>query len=225
MVAEMVESQTVAAEAVELSAVALRDALGACLLSVGKDGTLPVLETVHVVSDGTSVVFTSTDRFRLTRVTVPTVADNGTGPSFDVLVESGDVKRLVTAIKETARMVERNYALKGGAFLSVEGGRLTLRDLDGSVTSARTYTDGQFPKVDGIIPDGMADTAPTAHTVAFNPKFLGELCKMPGRGKGEPVSLSFPGGPDKPCVSTWTHCDDDAVEFVHVLMPVRLPAK
>lgn len=233
MVAEMVETQTRAVEAVELSAVALRDALGACLLSVGRDDTLPVLTTVHVVSDGSTVTFTSTDRFRLTRVSVPTVADAGTGPAFDVLVVADDVKRLVTAIKETAKMAERNR-LKSGAQLAVEGDRLVLRDWYGGVTSGRTF-EGEFPRVDSII-DGLSvpdeHTEPTAHTVAFNPAFMADLCKMPGRLRGGrrsvadgPVKLSFPGGPDKPCVSRWSHCDDDAVEFVHVIMPVRLPAK
>ena len=102
----------------------LRDALTACLLSVSKETTLPILRTVRVVKTGSELVFTSTDRYRLTRVTVTLTDDDSL--DFDILLDRDDIPRILTLAPKGVKFAV-NYV-----WLIVAGGTLTVRDLDGS---------------------------------------------------------------------------------------------
>lgn len=212
---------------VALPASAWRDALAAVLLSVGKDMTLPVLQTVKVDVNAHAVTLTSTDRYRLTRVTVPVKGDDQEQPvaPFTVLLPTKLVKRMHGIVKAVKVATGEPFTLTHGPAL--DGVRFAAL-WSGASVAGMTYTD-VYPQVDRIIESaGLSNgttSMPDRLTVGIDPRYLADLCKMPressGSGKSrrpEPVKLSI-GDPGKPVLAKW---ELNGASYTHILMPVRL---
>lgn len=218
MTATISETATTTTETVaphvEFPAAALRDALAACLLSAGKDKTLPILMAIKVERRGDELVVTSTDRYRLTRVaiTLSTDLEQRGDETWAVLVSGDDAKRWVATLKDEARGFGR-----APAWLTIEGDDVTLGTYSGM--SKVRGVEGDYPRVDSIIPE-TASKGAGLPSIAFNPKYMIDLCKMPGRGKNAPVVMDFQERASAPMVSRW---NDGDVSYVHVIMPVRVP--
>ena len=200
---------TTAALATKVPARHLRDALTACLLSAAKkDSGLPVLETVHVVRTGTELVFTSTDRYRMTRVTVDVDPGNADAPDFDIVIDRADAARILPLTPKTAKAY-----LTLTLTLVVEGDNLTIRDLELGATVTMRCLALEFPKVSAIAPT----TTEAVDRIGLDPKFLADLAKMPGRDKNVSVWFDFHGG-SNPVTSEW---GDGPIRYLHLIMPVR----
>lgn len=200
-------TETPVATKVAVDAFKLRDALTACLLSTDKAKLLPILAAVQIVKAGGTLTLTSTDRYRLTRATI-TLAD----ADFDewtALIDKEDVKRLLTALP---KKVARWTAFGSVASLTFNSPRLVLNTYESEVSAQNV--EGTFPKVASVI-DGETEAAEMA---SFNPAFMIDLCKMPGRDRNQPVRLSM-NGPNKPVHSKW---ENNGVEYLHLIMQVRM---
>lgn len=214
-------AETVESVRTMVAAGNLRDALTACMLSVGTEDHLPVLETVQIEKRGLELILRSTDRFRLTRVTVRLDADDMPSPDWTVLIDSGDVKRMLAAIPKPKRYpvpapVSLSWLDDGGR--DAGGHAVHGLSVDTGVTALRVQSFmGDFPRTDSLIPANDLDTSEVG-AIGFNPKYMTDLCKMPGRDKNQPVRLRFR-GEGKGAVSVW---GDDEVRYEHLLMPVRL---
>lgn len=212
-------AETVESVRTVVSSDNLRDALTACMLSVSTNDTLPVLMTVQIEKRDGELVLRSTDRFRLTRVTIKLDAGDMPSPNWVVLVASDDVKRVLSTIPKPKRGLSlpvslswlddggRDYSGRVVNGLSVDTGETGMR--------VQSYDAGEFPRTDGLIPSDDSDTVETGE-IAFDPKQLIDLCKMP-RGKGESVRLRMR-GTNKGVMSVW---GDDTVRYEHLLMPKR----
>lgn len=198
----------------------LRDALSACMLSVGKDATLPTLTTVQIEKRAGELIVRSTDRYRLTRVTIALDAGDMPSPDWTVLVASEDVKRILSAIPKPRTNVhavpvtlewldDAGHDLAGHAVhgLSVDTGAGGMR--------VQAF-EGDYPRMDNLIPSDDTDTVEMGE-IRLDPKRLADLCKMPGRGKFDSVSLRLRGD-GKGVVSVW---GDETIRYEHLLMPCR----
>jgi len=188
----------------------VRDALTATHVSTGNAYDTPeVLKSVRIVKAGSELSFTSTDRWRLTVATLTLEADDNASdaPDWDALIHRDDVKRLIAALPKRAT---RGVAMP--ISLTLTGRMLTLDT--GESTVSVSVQDGEFPKLASII---VSTTSPT-ESIAFNPGFMVDLCKMPGRERNVPVRLSLD-GTTRPLRSGW---QAGAVSYWHVIMPVRV---
>lgn len=198
----------------------LRDALTACLLSAGKDSFLPSLMSVQIEKRAGELVFRSTDRFRLTRVTVTLDSDDMPSPDWRVLVSVADVKRVLSTVPKPRRNgsdspVALSWLDDGGRDAGGHAVNGLSLDIDGAGVRVQSI-DADYPRVDSLIPTDDSDTVQMGE-VLFDPARMADLCKMPGRGKNEAVSLRLRGD-RKGLVSEW---GSETVRFVHLLMPCR----
>lgn len=197
-----ITTETKPVVATALQAVQLRNALAATLLSVSKDGTLPVLGMVQVEKVGDTLTFRSTDRCRLTVVTV-TVKDAPEG-DWVTLIPAADVKRAVAALPKNGLDV----ATVTPDTIGYDWGQASMR--------FQSFED-DFPKVDQIIPT----TVDAVEEIGLKPEQLADLAKMPGRRKNQPAHFKFAGA-SKPVRVEWTDDKYDNVSYVHLMMPVRV---
>ncbi len=220
MSAQPVESaRTVADQAVGLPAVIWRDVLAAVLTSCNRSHRNSELRGVLVEWDGTDLLLTSTDTYRLTRVRVPLVelgysVDVTLGVPFRVLVPHQMVKGAHALVKGV------KGAAQGEPWLLAFTGTLSFEGEWSHAGVSSSALDGVFPKVDGILDRDRLPNVPEGTdklTVAFDPRFLADLCKMP-REAGAPVALVI-GDPVRPARADW---NVGQVGYTHVLMPVRL---
>lgn len=202
MTAVIETTETGAVVAIELPASQLRNALSACLLSASKDQTLPVLAAVQVVKVGDTLTFRSTDRYRLTVVTV--ALQNTPEGDWATLIPAADVKRAVTALPK--RGVE--LATIAPDAIGWDWGQASMRFQP---------FEGEFPRVDQIIPTTTAEV----QEIGFNPSFLADLNKMPGFGRNAPAHFKF-NGAGKPARVEWIDDAHENVSYVYLLMPVRV---
>ncbi|GAB3830135.1 hypothetical protein [Kribbella italica] len=184
----------------------LRDALSAALLSAGKDVFLPILAAVQVEKCGGELIFRATDRYRLTRVTITLNSEDAPSPDWMVTLSAADVKQLVNALPKP-----KKGQAPAPVALTVEDG--ILHADTGQAELRLKPLDGDFPKVDGIIPTEINPV----DEIGFNPKYLADLGKMPGFDGNQSVKLRFNG--PKAMRAEW---GSDDVQFVYLLMPVRL---
>lgn len=206
MSAQPVETERTA---VELAGDYVRDALTACLLSADSNrSTTPVLASVLVESTGTEVRFTATERHVLTRVVV-----EAEGPEFRALLPRDDAQRFARGIPKSNARTTAGPGLP--VSLAVVDGRLWLY-VPGSSMSAELM-DGEYPKVESILPAPDRKTELPEGRVGIAPDYLAKLAKMPGRHRSEPVVFNF-AGPGKPVLTTW---GEKPISFTHLIMPVR----
>jgi DNA polymerase-3 subunit beta len=202
-----------------IAAHTLRDALTAGLLAAGKDDTLPTLASVRVEWDSESVRVVATDRYRLVVATIDRqdgmghdARSNGYQNTADgaVLIDRKDAADLVKVLPKFARRGTVNLVA-----VSVVAGSVIVEG-DGWSRSMMTVL-GEFPKYRTLIP--TEDMYGAVETVAYNPKFLADIGKLPAE-KNTPVRLFFT-KPERPMVAKLTP-DNGVSEYLYMLMPVRI---
>lgn len=213
-------AETVESVRTVVSSDNLRDALTACMLSASKNATLPVLMAVQVEKRGAELILRSTDRYRLTRVTITLDSGDMPSPDWTAIVEMADVKRIVSALPKARRgasplLVTVAWLDDGGCDYSGRRVNGLSVDMEGTGVRVQAY-DGDYPRMDSLIPSDDSDTDAVGE-MGFNPLHMVDLCKMPGRGKGDRVALRFRGD-RKGFVSVW---GDDTIRYEHLMMPVR----
>lgn len=118
------------------------DAVSQAIVAVARDENRPVLTGVRVVFDGDKIVFSATDRFRLTRVTAgwtPARPDIRTS-----VIISGTVLKDIAGSIDTAQDVVIGYDETEANLLSFDNaGRVKTSQL----------IDGEFPNVDRLFAD------------------------------------------------------------------------
>lgn len=186
----------------DVPANVLRDALSAALVAVGTEGFLPVLNAVQIEKSGDALIFRATDRYRLVRVTI--TLDTPAEGDWVTLLTAADCKQIIAALPRKGLYP---------ATLGPDGDRFAVSVLDGASLRV-TPLDGDFPKTDQIIPTSSEAT----DQIAFNPKYLADVVKLPGRGAKDPVVFTL-SGPVKPAWSEWTN---GVSVYVYVLMPIRI---
>lgn len=124
-------------------------ALRAVLPHTSKDGRLPVLCAVHVVRDGDELIFEATDRYTVGRSTVQLDTGASEDGPVDFLLPVADAKRVLAFVKGEKYVVT----------IKLDGGRLTVSNLDGEVTARGA--EGSFPSLGKIL-----DNARKAHDEA-----------------------------------------------------------
>jgi DNA polymerase-3 subunit beta len=119
------------------------------------DDTLPVLTCVNVTSEHDRLELTATDRYRLARHRT-----HWTGPDGIGMVVSA------RTLSDFAKKCHRDGKVEIYAGERTDGGKLLAAFSDGAYTLIMHTCDGQFPKVDRLIPE-QADTWVTVEAPAL----------------------------------------------------------
>lgn len=191
--------------------------LKGALVGTGTDNTLPVLTAIHVESNGHEVRCVSTDRYRLVVAgyditdSEPAMNDGAFNLPKDSAKEL--VKLLTTKSIHATVLVELSDDNRLVSF--------SFEDFDGKWTREYRTLDGEFPRYRTLVPviEDSNDRDPVVSRVRYNPKFLGDIAKIPTSDKNTSVTLDFT-HQDKPMVATIE--GPNGVGFIYMLMPVRL---
>ena len=147
------------------------------------DDPRPILTAIHLVSDGTTITATATDRYALAIVTTSgataTVRDAWTAPAFNVLIPAA---WLNAALKATKPGRLPRVAVRLTLEPDERGRTVTLSTLAGDVSTSGPLMLGDYPKTAQLIPT----PAQYVHERAgFNAAFLARMAKIlpPDTGK------------------------------------------
>lgn len=186
------------------------NALKASLVCAGKDDTLPMLTCIEMTHEGSDIILTSTDRFRLGMLRV--TAKSGEGfPDFEfgqTILDGADVKR-AAAILKPSKAAERNVEV---TFTLDESG-LRYQTNDG-VGGVIRVTDHEFPKVRQLITAPTPEDEVTDPSFTVNLDYLASFAKV-RFSKRDDISI-YPGSsPARPVrIAVGDH-------FIGLVMPVR----
>lgn len=205
-----VENVTVLA----LDVAAFRDLVTAASVAVGKDNTLPVLTGIRVEWDSLSVRMVATDRYRLVKAEWLNASNVSEGAA---LVPAAELVAYVKALPKPSR-----FGLPPTVLIHPEDGqvRFTCVTHEGEVSRTIRTLDGEFPKYQTLIPTEFAGL--DGDGIGVNPKYLADVAKMP-LDKGQVVRVRFT-APARPMVWEPTSALDSGVQWLYLLMPVRIGA-
>lgn len=205
-----VENVTVLA----LDVAAFRDLVTAASVAVGKDNTLPVLTGIRVEWDSLSVRMVATDRYRLIKAEWLNASNVSEGAA---LVPAAELVAYVKALPKPSR-----FGLPPTVLIHPEDGqvRFTCVTHEGEVSRTIRTLDGEFPKYQTLIPTEFAGL--DGDGIGVNPKYLADVAKMP-LDKGQVVRVRFT-APARPMVWEPTSALDSGVQWLYLLMPVRIGA-
>lgn len=194
-----------------LKAKALWTAVGDALNFAASPAALvPILESVRIESDGTSLVAVATDRFTLgvSRVDCE-------GEPFAVTVSAEDARNLVRMARTSKsaqgwREVTVSVADRGAEFRFSSGESLAV-----------VGRDEEFPRWRQLIPgDDKAMGAGVGVGVGFDPVLLAKFGKVRAEERGRRMvllpTMPQPGRPGPAVVQI-------GPDFIGVIMPVRAP--
>lgn len=203
-----VENVTVLA----LDVAAFRDLVAAASVAVGKDNTLPVLTGIRVEWDSLSVRMVATDRYRLVKAEWLNASNVSEGAA---LVPAAELVAYVKTLPKPSR-----FGLPPTVLIHPEDGqvRFTCVTHEGEVSRTIRTLDGEFPKYQSLIPTEFAGL--DGDGIGVNPKYLADVAKMP-LDKGQVVRVRFT-APARPMVWEPTSALDSGVEWLYLLMPVRI---
>jgi DNA polymerase III sliding clamp (beta) subunit (PCNA family) len=201
-----------------MNATTFSTMLKGALVGTGTDNTLPILTAIHVETNGHEVRCVSTDRYRLVVAThditdsEPAMNDGAFNLPKDGAKEL--VRLLVSKDKQATVMVELSDDSKYVSF--------SFDNFDGKWTREYRTLDGEFPRYRTLVPviEDSNDRDPVVSRVRYNPKFLGDIAKIPTADKNTPVTLDFT-ATNKPMVATVD--GPSGVAFTYMLMPIRIP--
>jgi hypothetical protein len=148
----------------EITSEDLRVALANALHFAGRDYTLPVLNSVRLEFDGTTLTAIATDRYAIGIATAACTAPPGV-----FLLGYGDAADLVRLLK--SRKVRGSVV---GVDLALADGVLTVVFSNLSITYRQVA--GEYPVWRKIVED--ADAKSGAVAGYFNPQLLGRLAKV-----------------------------------------------
>lgn len=207
-----VENVTVLA----LDVPAFRDLVLAASVAAGKDDTLPTLEGIRVEWDAHGVRMVATDRYRLVRAEwCPKDGQTGV-PEGAALVPAAELVAYVKALPKPSR-----FGLAPTVLIHPEDGqvRFTCVTSEGEVSRTIRTLDGDFPKYQSLIPTEFAGL--DGDGIGVNPKYVADVAKMPLVKKDSPVRVRFTSA-GRPMVWEPVHALDSGVQWLYLLMPVRL---
>jgi DNA polymerase III subunit beta len=206
----MVQGSEVVVPSFVVPAHTLRNMLTAGLVAVGKDDTLPSLTGVRIEWDSTELRAVSTDRYRLMVADADMTCGVTVSGEGAVLLHRKDVAELIKVLPKASRFGDSNMVkvtvLGDSVLITADGWSRTL-----------TVLQGDFPKYRSLIP--REDSFAAIETIAVNPKFLGDIAKIPGE-RNMPARLRFTDA-RRPMVAFITG-DNGVREYTYLLMPVRL---
>lgn len=205
---------------IELTTRQFRNLVEPVMPLAGNDDMLPVLTTLLIRANATTITATATDRFRVGISRIPNTGATDTLPAAGVefMIRTADVKRVLTVFKgsryddpalnftyypagtDSAPVVEVNSQ---AGFDGLAGATLRL-----------TVPDGEFPKVNQIFTELLEDTDARVDSFGVNAAFLADF-KAAVRD-GHPLTVR-PGANDRKGVIV--ACGD---HFIGVLMTRRL---
>ena len=188
---------------ITISAKQLRSVIEPMLPLTGDDYMLPVLNALHIRSEGGDLITTATDRFVVGVKRTP-----GAFGEFEILLPVASARSILRAFKPmrsadpelTLEVVDfRLYISTAGAFVDFDEARIGY-----------ALCDGQFPKVKSVIQDALAAEPDHAESnvAAFSPVFLGRFAAF---GPTLAIKVQRRG----PTVVT------NGVDFVGAIMPRR----
>lgn len=204
-VSKELESQ-ITSESVWLDPALLGDLLTGALVAADKSkGAADRLASVYLSYSGGELKVSATDRYRLVIGRVHLGVD---GSLSEVQIRVGDVKRILTLIKENKR--EPHLALnRTGDLLEVfiEGNKV-LADLGGET----------FPPVDHVFKETSAITG-----LSLNAEYIGSFAKVPSNDKSHRLDLEFTaiaGGVQPSAIKI--KVPHDTISWECALMPMRV---
>ena len=192
---------------VDINTAALINAINAADLSRGKDNALPMLTTYRVELQDNKLQFITTDRYRLSVVSVD-IADTAaaslaaSGLFDDGLTIDGAALSAAAKIKTKAATLAVSFSAQG----------LSVTHDTGTINAG--ISDAQFPKWRTLI---TVDAEHLSSTGNYTPQYLmdaAKACKIIG-GK-TPLQLTLRGL--KPAL---LHTASDGISLEIILMPCR----
>jgi len=166
-----------------------------------KDGR-PILEGIHIRTDGSTITATATDSYQLARITKP-----ATGDTVEIIVPAAYLVRVAKELptyadKVTLEIEEFNVSARIGD--TVLGDRLI---------------DGTYPNTDSLIPnlDNYTPGEVQGHLIALSPQKLAVLAKLaPFSNKRDNTAAKFyVSDSSRPIAAT-------GGDTIYLLMPVRV---
>ena len=197
---------------VDIDTAALINAINAADLSRGHDKTLPLLSAYRVELHDNKLQFITTDRYRLSVVSVD-IADTAaaslaaSGLFDDGLTVDGGGIYAISKIKTKANTLAVSFSARGIS-ANYEGGTLTA-----------PLSDATFPKWRSILDMQSKDQTTSGN---YNPQYLSEAakaCKIIGGkdAKNTPLNITLRG--NYPATLT---AKGDGLTIELLLMPVRV---
>lgn len=207
-----VENVTVLA----LDVPVLRDLVLAASVAAGKDDTLPTLTGIRVEWGPFGVRMAATDRYRLVRAEWLAKPGEHAVPEGAALVPAAELVAYVKALPKPAR-----FGLTPTVVIHPEDGqvRFTCVTHEGEVSRTIRTLEGEFPKYQSLIPTEFSDLP--SDGIGVNPRYVADVAKMPLPKKDSPVRVRFTGA-GRPMLWEPTAPLDSGVQWVHLLMPVRI---
>jgi DNA polymerase III sliding clamp (beta) subunit (PCNA family) len=197
---------------VDINTAALINAIQAADLSRGHDKTLPLLSTYRVELHDNKLQFITTDRYRLSVISLDiadTAAANlaASGLFDDGLTIDGGGMYAIGKIKTKANTLAVSFSARGIS-ATYDGGTLTA-----------PLSDAQFPKWRSILDMQSKDQTTSGN---YNPQYLSEAakaCKIIGGkdAKNTPLNITLRG--NYPATLT---AKGDGLTIELLLMPVRV---
>jgi len=194
---------------VDIDTAALTNAIQAADLSRGHDKTLPLLSTYRVELHDNKLQFITTDRYRLSVISLDiadTAAANlaASGLFDDGLTIDGGGIYAIGKIKTKAATLAVSFSARGIS-ATYDGGTLTA-----------PAADSEFPKWRSILDMQNKDQTTSGN---YNPQYLADAakaCKIIG-GKNTPLNITLRG--NYPATLT---AKGDGLAIELLLMPVRV---
>jgi len=189
-------------------------------VSAGTDKSLPMLTAMLISGGGDKPVeLVATDRYRLTRARLRGVDD--TGEITPLLIPAQPLAKFMSGIKFPAR----SWGNEVVEIFPI-GGEVMIRATVAGETSSITLrlSDATFPKYQELIPTDLSggNYSTGTNLMAVNPKLLGEIAtvfsKVIGKGSGT-MKLHLPNEGKRAVIFT---LDTEGVEYLTLLMPVRI---
>lgn len=178
MSAQLEEKAAIVAGTVAIPTAALLELLEGVITHAGKDKSLPLLNTILIVSEGDQVIAKATDRYRLIE-----------GKTGQVNAMAYMLPATVIPVDDVKKIIALAKAAKGTyAYMTIErdGDRVTARYLDQEV-SFRAF-DGTYPPTDQLWPAEDQPRVALAN-ITLNPSFFADYAKIVGK-KGS-VTIEF----------------------------------
>lgn len=207
----------------------LLSGLTGAVVFTSSDSMVPVLNSVQMRVQGSSVTVTATDRFSAARSTFPNLnSSEDLNLEEGILLDSKDAKSLIKWLKDLPKYHRLTCTVR----------IMDLEDNDATPKIQVTSTDGRsigfplvsdpekFPKLDEIIDGATVQTYEDPAHLGINSTYLAKIDKIP-KTKNLGWRLEFAGGAQrsaKPAMLK-AHLRDDDPNIVWdvIVMGVRLP--
>lgn len=205
----------------------LQTALAGAIVFTSSDSMVPILNSVHMKVQGSSVTVSATDRFAAARSTFPNLnSSEDLNLEEGILLDSKDAKFLIKWLKDLPKFHRVSCTVEITGLGDDEATpKIQVISTDGRSIGFPLVSDPEkFPKLDSIIDEVTAQAYSDPVHLGINSKYLATLDKIPAtRNLG--WRLEFAGGASatKPSMLKAHLWDEDLnIEGDVVVMNVRL---